>query len=46
MGYELEDRCLLPGMGKILFSSPQLPDRLWGPPNLMFIGYRDLFPRE
>jgi hypothetical protein len=27
-----------------LFSSPQCPDRFCGPPNLLFSGYRRLFP--
>jgi hypothetical protein len=27
------------------FSSPSRPDRLWGPPGLLFSGYRRLFPR-
>jgi hypothetical protein len=29
----------------ILFSSPQCPDRLGGPPSLLSNGYRRLFPR-
>jgi hypothetical protein len=25
-------------------TSPCRPDRLWGPPNLLYNGYQDLFP--
>jgi hypothetical protein len=28
-----------------IFSSPCRPDRLWGPPNLLFNGYQGLFPQ-
>jgi hypothetical protein len=28
-----------PGMGKRFFSSPEPPDRLWGPLGLLFNGY-------
>jgi hypothetical protein len=31
--------------GKDFFSSPPLPDRLWGPPSLLSYGYRELLRR-
>jgi len=35
-----------PAKVEIFFSSPPLcPDRLWGPPSLLFDGYRGFFPR-
>jgi len=30
----------IPGRGKRFFSSPTRPDWLWGPPSLLFNGYR------
>jgi hypothetical protein len=36
----------IPGKGKIFFSSPQRPDRLWGPPSLLSNRYRSLFRRS
>jgi hypothetical protein len=32
-------------LGAIFFSSPQRPDRLWGPPSLLYNGYRKFIPR-
>jgi hypothetical protein len=46
-GYGLNDRGVgtrLPVESRI-FSSPRLPDRLRGPHNLLYIGYRELFLR-
>jgi hypothetical protein len=34
-GYGLDDRGSIPGRGK-----PLCPDRLWGPPSLLYSGYR------
>jgi len=31
------------GMGKSVFCSTNRPDRLWGPPNLLYRGYRIFF---
>jgi hypothetical protein len=33
-----------PGKGWEFFSSPPLPDRLWGPPSLLFNGYKGPLP--
>jgi hypothetical protein len=33
-----------PGGGWEFLCSPPRPERLWGPPNLLFSGYRGLFP--
>jgi hypothetical protein len=45
-GYGLDD---LEGgvrvpVGSRIFTSPCRPDRLWGPPNLLYNGYGELFP--
>jgi hypothetical protein len=47
-GYGLDDR----GVGvrftveSRIFSSPRRPDRLWGPPRLLYCGYLGLFLRS
>jgi hypothetical protein len=38
-GYGLLGRGLIPGKENRLFSTPQRPDWLWGPPTLLFNGY-------
>jgi hypothetical protein len=32
-------------VGSRIFSFPQRPDQLWGPPSLLANGYRGLFPQ-
>jgi hypothetical protein len=32
------------GRVKRFYSSPERPDRFWGPPSLLLNGYRDFFP--
>jgi hypothetical protein len=34
----------IPGMGKRFFSAPRRPDRLWGPPSLLYNEYQGFFP--
>jgi hypothetical protein len=36
----LDGRGSIPSKGKAFFSTPQRPDRFWGPLNLLFNGYR------
>jgi hypothetical protein len=45
-GYGLDDREVgvrVP-VGSRIITSPCRPDRLWGPSNLLYNGYRELFP--
>jgi hypothetical protein len=45
-GYGLDDQGVgvrVPVVSRI-FTSPYRPDRLWGSPNLLYNGYRGLFP--
>jgi hypothetical protein len=44
LGYGLDDRGSIPGGGWEFFSSPPLPERLWGPPSLLSNVYQSLFP--
>jgi hypothetical protein len=39
------DRASMPEKGGGFFFYPLRPDRLWGPPSLLYNGYRGLFPR-
>jgi hypothetical protein len=41
--YELDGHSSIPGRGKRLFSTPQRPDRFWGPPSLLSNGYPGMF---
>jgi hypothetical protein len=45
-GYELDDRGfrIRVPIGSRIFSSPRRPHLLWGPPSLLFSGYRSSFP--
>jgi hypothetical protein len=43
--YGLDDRGSIPDRGRGFFLSSLRPDRLWGPPNFLYSGYRGLFPR-
>jgi hypothetical protein len=46
IGYGLDDRGIgvrVP-VGPRIFTPPYRPDRLWGPPSLLYNGYRALFP--
>jgi hypothetical protein len=47
-GYRLDSRAIevrSPAEAKGFFLYPLCPDRLWGPPSLLYNGYRDPFPR-
>jgi hypothetical protein len=44
--YGMDGQGLIPGKGTRFFSSAKRPDRLWGPPSLLYNGYLELFPRE
>jgi hypothetical protein len=44
-GYWLDGLGSIPGSARF-FSSSQRPDRLWGPPNFLYNGYRGHSPRE
>jgi hypothetical protein len=45
MDYGLESPDSILGRGKKFVSSPQGPDRLWGPLNLISKGYLELLSR-
>jgi hypothetical protein len=43
-GYGLDDWEVGVRVPVRIITSPYRPDRLWGPPNLLYNGYRELFP--
>jgi hypothetical protein len=43
-GCGLDGLTSIPGRGERLFSTPQRPDLLWGPPSLLSNGYRGSSP--
>jgi hypothetical protein len=45
-GYWLYGRGLIRGKGKVIFSIPQCPGRLWDLPSFLSNGYRELFPKD
>jgi hypothetical protein len=44
MGYWMYGRNSISSKGKIFFTTPQHPDRLWGPLSLLFDGYLENYP--
>jgi hypothetical protein len=44
-GYGLDGQGSIPDRGRGFFLYPLRPDRLWGPPSLLYNGYRGLFPQ-
>jgi hypothetical protein len=42
--YGLDDRGSIPDRGRGFLLYPLRPDRLWGPPSLLYNGYRGSFP--
>jgi hypothetical protein len=43
--YRMDARGSISDRGNRFFSTPQHPDRLWGPPSLLFSGYRRFIPQ-